>query len=352
MSEQKAFLEKVYIKDFLSLQDVELLLKPLTVLVGPNASGKSNVLYALNLLRAMVTSDSLLPVEFVKDRLWAGGASHITFQLHAAVETALATYQLKFAADADNPFVSEQLSINDVRVIAIQSGQGVVRDEDGENETKYTSNKLALQSAGAYGNKPITGALREFVKEWAFYNFRPDVIRDSLAVFSHDTKDVSESPKLDSYGFRLPEVLSDWHKNTPESFRNVSESLAASTNIGIACHPINGDNQLYLLEGYEKPIPLDRASDGTLRLVAYYTLLNQPELPPLVAIEEPERSLHPGALTNIAYVLEQLAKRTQVIITTHSSQLLDNFSSKSLANSLSVLLLHNPPGARDRGYQP
>ena len=344
MSEGKAFLEKVHIKNFLSLQNIELSLKPLTVLVGPNASGKSNVLHALNLLRTMVIADNLPPVEFVKDRLWAGGASHITFQLHAAIETTLTAYQLKFTADADNPFVSEQLSINDVKVIAIQSGQGVVRDEDGENETKYTSNKLALQSAGAYGNKPITGALREFVKEWKFYNFRPDVIRDGLAAFSPDTKDVSESPKLDSYGFRLPEVLSDWHENTPESFRNVSESLAASTNIGIACRPINGDNQLYLLEGYENPIPLKRASDGTLRLVAYYTLLNQAELPPLVAIEEPERSLHPGALKDITYILEKLAARTQVIITTHSSQLLDSFSSKSLSDSLGVLLLRNRSG--------
>ncbi|MDE0426662.1 MAG: AAA family ATPase [Candidatus Poribacteria bacterium] len=344
MSEQKAFLEKIYIKNFLSLQDVELSLKPLTVLVGANASGKSNVLHALSLLRTMMTADNLPPVEFVKDRLWAGGASHITFQLHAAVETTLTTYQLEFTADPNNPFVSEQLSINDVKVIAIQSGQGVVRDEDSENETKYTSNKLALQSAGAYGNKPITGALTEFVKEWKFYNFRPDVIRDSLAIFSSDIKDVSESPKLDSYGFRLPAVLSDWHENMPEGFRSVSESLADSMNIGIDCRTINGDNQLYLLEGYENPVPLKMASDGTLRLVAYYTLLNQPELPPLVAIEEPERNLHPGALANIAGVLEQLAERTQVIITTHSSQLLDAFSFDKLTNFLGVLFLHNQPG--------
>jgi len=73
-------------------------------------------------------------------------------------------------------------------------------------------------------------------------------------------------------------------------------------------------------------------------------LLNQPELPPLITIEEPERNLHPGALKDIAYILEQLAERTQVIITTHSSQLLDNFKSESLSNSLGVLLLRNRPG--------
>ena len=72
--------------------------------------------------------------------------------------------------------------------------------------------------------------------------------------------------------------------------------------------------------------------------------MDQDELPPLIAIEEPERSLHPGALKDIAKVLEQLAERTQVIITTHSSQLLDSFNSESLSNSLGVLLLRNRPG--------
>ena len=81
-----------------------------------------------------------------------------------------------------------------------------------------------------------------------------------------------------------------------------------------------------------------------MRLIAYYILLNDPELPPFVAIEEPERNLHPGALRNIASVLEQLAERTQVIITTHSSQLLDAFNPQSLSDTLGVLLLRNCSG--------
>ena len=51
MSELKAFLGQVHIENFLSLRDVDLPLKPLTVLVGPNASGKSNVLRALSYLK-------------------------------------------------------------------------------------------------------------------------------------------------------------------------------------------------------------------------------------------------------------------------------------------------------------
>ena len=81
-----------------------------------------------------------------------------------------------------------------------------------------------------------------------------------------------------------------------------------------------------------------------MRLVAYYILLNEPELPPLIAIAEPERNLHPGALADITNVLEQISEHSQVIITTHSSQLLDAFNPENLSDSLGVLLLRNVPG--------
>ena len=59
MSEMKAFLKSIHIENYLSLRDVDLPLKPLTVLVGPNASGKSNILSALGLLNAMMVVEKL-----------------------------------------------------------------------------------------------------------------------------------------------------------------------------------------------------------------------------------------------------------------------------------------------------
>ena len=347
MSEQKAFLEKVHIKNFLSLRDVELPLKPLTVLVGPNASGKSNILNALNLLNDMMKEEELPPVEFIQNRLWAGEASHITFQVQTKVKETLTVYELKLKAETDNPVVAEELLVNDVNVISVQDGQGKVKDEDGKNETPYKSNKLALKSAGDYGDKPTTRALTEFIREWKFYDFRPDLIREHFKVLPLSlllSGELGKSPKLDDDGSILSALLSDWYEDTPDRFQSVSNSLAASTNLRLDQCKIDRDNQICLLEGYEKSIPLERASDGTLRLVAYYILLNESELPPLIAIEEPERNLHPGALTDITNVLEQISEHSQVIITTHSSQLLDAFSPENLSDSLGVLLLRNVPG--------
>ena len=344
MSEGKAFLEKVHIENFRSLRDVNLSLKPLTVLVGPNASGKSNVLRSLYLLNRMIIAGSSLSVEGIRSSVWAREASSITFQLESKVEKTTTKYKLAHKVENDKSFVDEELSVNGLNVISTQRGQGIVRDEKGENETTYNSDKLALGSAGDYGDKPITRALTEFLRGWEIYDFEPDLIRNSLREFLPTKSEIQESPKLDSYGGKLPEVLWNWYQNKPEDFRNVSESLASSTNLKLDHCPIEGDNQLCLLEGYKNPIPLEGASDGTLRFVAYYVLLNETELPTLITIEEPERNLHPGALNDIADVLEQLAKRTQVIITTHSSQLLDTFSSESLSDWLGILLLRNRHG--------
>ncbi len=345
MSEQKAFLEKVHIKNYRSLRNITLPLKPLTVLVGPNASGKSNTLNALHLFKGILSIETPpTQADFLRDRLWAGGADHITCELHAKVKEKPAQYKLEFKTKDENLSIDEELLINTIKVISIQNGKGQVQDEDGKKSTKYRSNKLALRSAGYYGHKPITSALTEYIQGWEFYDFQPDHIRTNPNKFSPITKDIRESLKLNPYGVNVPDILWDWYEDTPEDFRYVSEALSAATNINIDYRKVDGGSQLCLLEGYKKPIPLTNASDGTLRLLAYNTLLNQSELPPLIAIEEPERNLHPGALKDIAYILELLAKRTQVIVTTHSSQLLDTFSSKSLSDWLGVLLLRNRLG--------
>ena len=351
MSEVKTFLEKVHIKNFLSLRDVVLPLKPLTILVGPNASGKSNILGALDLLNTMTIAENPPPAKFIQDRLWAGKANNIAFQLQAKVEKNLTEYKLELTAKSENPFAAEELvlkGVKDVNAILIENGEGTVQDEDGTNKTNYKSNKLALKSAGDYGNKPVTRALTEFIRGWEFYDFQPRHMRGPVTklnqILLRESEELSQSPKLDDDGSTLHELLSYWYENDQQRFDSVSASLAACTNIKIDRCEIDGDHQLCLSEGYEKPFPLKRASDGTLRLIAYYILLNEPDLPPLIAIEEPERNLHPGALTDIANVLEQIAIHSQVIVTTHSSQLLDAFDSDSLSDSLGVLLLRNRSG--------
>lgn len=348
MADENVFLGRVNITNYLSLRDVSLPLRPLTVLVGPNASGKSNVLAALELLQQMIRIEQLPPPSLIQKLLWAGEATNITFQLFAKVGGVSTEYELGLRAERENRLAQERLSVDGVRVISVEDGEGNVWDENGQNQTTYKSDKLALKSAGDYGDKPITRYLTEFVRGWEFYDFQPRLMRGHAKsveqILFGERRESNAMLQLDDDGSNLSELLSLWHESDRERFKTVSASLVNSTSISIDYRAIDGEPQICLSEGYKKPLPLEGASDGTLRLVAYYALLNHPDSPPMIAIEEPERNLHPAALTEIAEVLERISEQSQVIITTHSSQLLNAFDSTRLSDTLGVLLLRNRPG--------
>ncbi len=67
-------------------------------------------------------------------------------------------------------------------------------------------------------------------------------------------------------------------------------------------------------------------SDGTLRFICLSVLLLQPDLPPLVLLDEPELGLHPAAITVLANMLSSAAERTQVIVATQSVTLVNQFT--------------------------
>ena len=355
MSERKAFLNKIHIKNFLSLRNVTLPFKPLTILVGPNASGKSNVLRALSLFMEMINAEKLPRTEILQDSIWVGGANNLSFQLHTSVEETPTVYELEIILKAEDTTINEGLLIKGEKVFAIHGGQGEVWDENGKNKTLYNTkpHKISLGSVGRNGEKPVVSRVTEFFKGWMVYDLQPELMRGypQTPVFGLDPE-IETNPyfKLDKHsqlsydGSNLLQLLSYWHNSTPTLFHKVEEALFASVKLRMDYISINDQHQLCVFEGYKSPIPIRRVSDGTLRLIAYYVLLIQQITPRLIAIEEPERNLHPGALKDIANVLEKLSDRTQVIITTHSSQLLDAFSPDKLSDSLGVLLLRNRSG--------
>ena len=369
MFQRDAFLEKVHINSFLSFKDVELLLKPLTVLVGPNASGKSNVLEVLHLLNWSMVYGQFPNIFAAPDSPLESQPLRSTFQFTSKVKQTPVVYDLALESMVNDASVDEESSlsgrdylpmqiveegllVNDVEVISTLDGQFMLRDENGKNKTRYKSDALALKAAGDYGFKPITSALAEFIKRWEFHNFEPKLMPIDLPrpipdiLKRYESGKFTRSDALPTRGRHslISALLSHWHDNDSTRFNRVSKALSASANLTIKKQLVWGVDKIYLLDGSGKSMPLEAASDGTLRLIIYYIMLNDPEPPPLIAIEEPEQSLHPGALNAIADLLEQLAECTQVIITTHSSQLLDVFDPERLSDSLGILLLRNPQG--------
>ena len=87
-------------------------------------------------------------------------------------------------------------------------------------------------------------------------------------------------------------------------------------------------------------IPATRLSDGTLRYLCLLAVLCHPSPPPLVCIEEPELGLHPDVMPTIARLLKAAADRSQLVVTTHSDILIDEFSDQPE----SVVVCEKPEG--------
>lgn len=338
-------LRSAKIKNFKSLGDVDLTFRNLTILVGANSSGKSNSLEALRFLRNLLVAESTPPR--VMQKLLRFSTDNIDYNIAVEDDENQAEYSIKITQNKTNIIIGrENLKVNGTEVINITNGKGEVSDENGKNHQIYQSDpnsleRLALRSAGNFGNKPFTKKLASYIRKWKFYDIDPDRVRNSdlLEMLKGISKrSQSEIPSLDTKASKVHEVLKYLAINERGKFDEISQELQDCLNISLSLVG-DGEPVVKVLEEGSKEIPLSSMSDGTLRLIAYCILLYQSNIPTLIGIEEPERNLHPGILKDVASIIKRLSKRTQVVFTTHSSQLLDCFKPEEISSEISVILL-------------
>jgi predicted ATPase len=129
-------------------------------------------------------------------------------------------------------------------------------------------------------------------------------------------------------------VLHDEHPKVYEKIRDTIR-LATPFLDDFKFRPTvsNGD-QVLQLEWTQKdsdyPFHASQLSDGTLRFIAIATALLQPNPPATILVDEPELGLHPYALNLFAGLAKKAAKKTQVIVSTQSALLLDNFEAEDI----------------------
>jgi predicted ATPase len=257
-------------------------------------------------------------------------------------------YSLVLSISENNTLIDrEYLLVNEIEVINIIDGKGTVNDENGENSQPYEFSEgdgLTLADVGKYGHKPITKKLSSYIKNWKFYDVNPDSIRRNsrmtkLDIFYKYFLDDEIIPSLGTNASEVEEVLQYWGRHDKNKFDEVSQELYDCLKIKLQLDDV-AEPLIKVIEEDGKKIALSNMSDGTLRLIAYFIMLYESDVPTLISIEEPERNFHPGILQDIADMIKRLSKRTQVIFTTHSSQLLDCFSTEEISSDISVILLN------------
>ncbi len=340
------------IKNFKSLEDVELNFRDLTIIVGANATGKSNCLKALEFLKELLNRRAFPKAKIIRNKYLRDNNNDLSVEINLQEKNIPINYRINISTnERDLCLVKEVLEINNKKIIDIENNRGKVWDEDEDinSEQDYHSSigSLALEYATVFGNKPITSRLYSFIIHWVFFDFDPKILKRPSnelnkinSFFASLNNDQVFIPEKDYDGLSNEEILCAWSDESQDKFQAINRELTNYLGINLKVINNNDDKIIKVEETDGKKFDFSDLSDGSVRLISYYILLYRDSLPPLICIEEPEQNFHPAMLKIIASILKSLSQRTQVIITTHSSQLLDCFISDEINSDVSVLLLN------------
>jgi len=337
----------------------EIALGPLNVLIGPNTSGKSNLIEVISLLRSAPTDLAGRIVEGggIDNWLWKGAEKKPKAEIEVTAgsmrsDSMPLRYRLAFLTHPwggplwiDEEIIETETNPDDpakepVFYYKFQNGKAVI-----------VPGPFADFVASRQGAEPP----------------RPMELKDidrQQSVFSQQ-RDPLYYPELSSLGDYLNSIhiYRELNVDGDSPVRRLQRAelrgdtlLADGSNLSIVLNNLQSKPEIsgiilerlkefypdvehmhtriqggYVeLEVHEKglkhPLTAIRLSDGTLRYLCLLTVLCNPEPPPLVCIEEPELGLHPDILPKVAELLVEASERTQLIVTTHSDILVSAFS--------------------------
>jgi len=351
--------DHIKIEGFRSFKKVELDLPPLSVLIGPNNGGKSNL---LDLMSLMAEAGQGRLEKGIDSR---GGAGCVTFGFSFSGKIFVELrFQGESLADAfprlapitgqdEHPNVLFKLGLESrphtsrvwveevteertpqrphpVLVMRRDSDGCIFRslgtDQAGETEERKDlewDSELAIFQVRDLKKYPTPYKLLSQFQQWVLYRDidvgseapirLPGLVRPSLC--------------LSADGANLSSVLNSIHGLHPGTWEEIVELLqtAYPDFQRITFAPEGGDGKV-VLRWWEPPyeregVSANLLSDGTLKFLCLVAILKSPDPPPLICIDEPELGLHPDWIEIVAELMQSAAARTQLIVATHSPQI-------------------------------
>lgn len=357
-----ALIEGFRVQNYRALRDVTLgkisgqtdgeSLTPFTVVIGKNGSGKSTLFDAFGFVADCLNLD----VESACDQKQRGGFERlrsqgttdpIRFEIYyrEAPNERPITYELSIAQDrTGRPCVQSELLKQRRKgqkhgrpypFLRLQHGQGLVwagedaveleGEEDRTQEPVELTDlrQLGIGTLGTLKEHPRIKRFRDFLKGWYLSYFSPDLAR-SLPT-------AGPQKHLNVHGDNIGNVVQFMKREHKTRFDAILKRIALKIPgvSGIDTH-VTEDKRVLLRfndGAFEDPFFAQQMSDGTLKVFAYLLLLEDPEPPPFICIEEPENGLYHKLLETLA--LEFRAHATgkkdasQIFVTTHQPYFVD-----------------------------
>lgn len=348
---------ELWIEGYRSVHALRFELAPVTVVVGPNGSGKTNVYRALYLLHAAARGEfarTLAEEGGMPSALWAGARKKTeTARVTVGVRLEDLAYELScgLVPPPQGPFMldpdvkEETVWVHEGtrrHVVAERRSRSVfARDGEGRRTTfaaELWGHESLLAQISEPHRYPLLSALRAELLHWRFYHhFRTDpdspVRHEQVGVrtpaLAHDGTDLAAALMT------IQEIgdTRGLHAAVTQAFPGSRLELGAE----------DGRFSLHLhMPGLGRPLSAAELSDGTLRYLCLIAALMSPRPPAFLALNEPETSLHPSLLAPLARLISDASRRGQLFVTTHARELATDLEKSARA---AVLRLQRSAGA-------
>lgn len=346
-------------------EGVDLPMEPLTVAIGPNSSGKSNLLDAISLFQAAPRGigEPVQRAGGMREWLWKGPGAEGSATLDATVEAppignlrhaltvADANGRLNVAGERIEPLDARNGEPAALSYYRPPADLGTAREMAEANAAADAADAARKPAAGEWTAPRMAARRSGDAIHFAPDFFPEDSLLRRMAASDHPAlihlssryerirlyRDWSFGP---GSGLRQPgsahapaDFLNEDASNLPLVLSHLSgerktEFVAALRElfdgmVDARCSVAGGAVFLFLEEAGGRSIPAARLSDGTLRYLCLLAVLLHPEPPPLICLEEPELGLHPDLLPILADLAVDASQRCQIVVTTHSDIFVD-----------------------------
>jgi predicted ATPase len=375
-----ALIEGFRVQNYRALRDVTLgklssqqggaPLTPFTVVIGKNGVGKSTLFDAFGFVADCLAHDVEQACDMKQrggyERLRSRGTTDpIRFEIYYREATGERpmTYELSIALDAGGrPFVESEVLKQRRKgqkhgrpypFLRLSHGKGTVwageeeveeeddedEDEDGgtarhvgeEDRAKASVEltdlrQLGIATLGTLKEHPRIKRFRDFLKGWYLSYFYPDAAR-SLPT-------AGPQKHLNSHGDNIGNVVQFMAREHKDRFKAVLDRIAAKIPGITSIDTQETQDKRLLLRfndgAFADPFFAQQMSDGTLKVFAYLLLMDDPEPPPFICIEEPENGLYHKLLEALAQEFRSHANgkknAPQIFVTTHQPYFVDALS--------------------------
>lgn len=351
-------LTDVAISNYRSIRQLSIPIHPLSVFVGENGVGKSNLYKSLSLLRDAATgriTRTIAEDGGLKSVCWSGPRKRGEdgrLRLSARFDRLRYSIELGFPGPVEAAFSGEPM----IKAESIEMTQGKravqlmerknslvsVRGESGawsSHKDAVLPSETALAGFSDGKQCPEIDLIRNAMLGWRFYHdFRTDpaspIRKPCLAITTPSlSADGSDLAAALATLYTIREDASDIQEAIQDAFPGAE--LRAWEESGLCEFDLQ-------LADMPRPFRAHELSDGTLKYICLLAVFMGYRLPPFIALNEPETSLHPSLLAPLARLIAKASRRSDIWIVTHSEQLMDALRSES---SVPLRRVIKPKGA-------